>query len=261
MAFVNKSTQAEKLTLITSKIKAVKTLQRQPSNSTSGVLNTITEYLKINSPSKSVAVSKLLANHPEVKDEETLARCIDFHATKKCSCGLVAQKTLEQMAQALYDGQLELFKAQGKEQFAFSLECCTRYIYQLFVRYTLQGMGKETQLVSLYSKTMLLAYEQHKTKSRVWVRQADYDTDVNMAVDVEFMVGNTPILGVQVKGEMYAQLSSANDFVRRNIGKNEQYRLIHKADVFYAYYDKDGKWVNLGYLTDAIKNALAVRGL
>lgn len=261
MAHINKSSKAEKLVSITAKIKAVKTLQRQPSNSTSGVLNTITEYLKINSPSKSIAVSKMLANHPEVKDEETLARCIDFHATKKCSCGLVAQRTLEQMSQALYDGQLELFKAQGKEHFAFSLECCTRYIYQLFVRYTLQGMGKEVQLVDMYSKTMLIAYEQHKTKSRVWVRQADYDTDVNMAVDVEFMVGNNPILGVQVKGESYAKLGSGNEIVRRNLGKNEQYRLIHKADVVYAYYDKDGKWLNLPNVTEAVRNALAVRGL
>lgn len=198
---------------------------------TGGLLNTLNGKMGISAPYNSVPVIKLInTHHPRSYDE--LEQLIEYHYTHDCPCGIKSKGTVYDFGRNLYEAQKKYFK-----DYLFTLDECVQWEYDLFIVNSLKGSMMEK----------LARNEVRKAISpRCKVVKTERVIDEEYRIDLEITRDDKVLLGVQVKPYTY---TFTNDYVKEsNVVRNSNYGY----DVFYLYYDDDGRFVNIDEISSLL---------
>jgi hypothetical protein len=128
-------------------------------HSTGGPLNPISELdgrqKSLTSKANSISLNELKKRHPEIKYNEQMWAEVDRHYHENCECGLKSKKTLEMIAQSIYDEQDRpeakvILEKKGDSKWDF--ETVLEWVKLLYGRNTLKGQGMEKYGVDIVVK-------------------------------------------------------------------------------------------------------------
>ncbi len=199
---------------------------------TGGELNLLNGKYGISAPHNSVPVMKLIKVHkPQSKSE--LCDLIKFHFENNCGCGIKSRGTVEDFGKLLYAAQI---KEWGENK--YTLKQCIQWEYDLFVTQSLKGRGIEKTAFRLLNKIL--------SALALKVVYAEGYIDEELRVDLIVMRKNEAICGIQVKPLTF------NKMRRGVIVFNKKANEKWGHPVFYLFYDKNEKIINVEEVTEAI---------
>ena len=205
-------------------------------NSSGGPLNDICEKFRIKTRKNSIPVIALQGKHT-VHSAQELADLIDSHHKDNapCDCGIVGQKTMEQISKSLYDAQ---FTEQGKailtlkNDTPYDMETCRAWTFNLFAVNSFKGKLVEDTALADMRKAVSDYYKVDKSSE---------DLDCGSAVDLVVSIRETDeiIAGIQIKPESYFAMN--RQYVKTAV-KEAQSRV--SFPVHDLVYDSQGDFIN-----------------
>ena len=205
-------------------------------NSSGGPLNDICEKFRIKTRKNSIPVIALQGKHT-VHSASELASLIDIHHKDNppCECGIVGQKTMEEISQALFDAQ---FTEQGrailtlKNDEPYDIETCRAWTYNLFAVNSFRGKLVEDAALNEFRASVSEEYIVDKTTE---------DMDCGSAVDlvVLFRETNEIIAGIQIKPESFFSMN--RQYVKTAVREAQSKLAFPVHDLIY---DSNGDFTN-----------------
>jgi len=205
-------------------------------NSSGGPLNDICEKFRIKTRKNSIPVIALQGKHT-VHSASELATLIDEHHKDNppCECGIVGQKTMEEISQALYDAQ---FTEGGrailtlKKDKPYNIETCRAWTYNLFAVNSFRGKLVEDAALTEFRVSVSEEYI---------VDKATEDMDCGSAVDLIVILRETEesVAGIQIKPESFFTMN--RQYVKTAV-REAQSKL--NFPVHDLIYDSNGDFTN-----------------
>lgn len=204
-------------------------------HSTGGPLNPISELdgrqKSLTSKANSISLNELKKRHPEIKYNEQMWAEVDRHYHENCECGLKSKKTLEMIAQSIYDEQDRpeakvILEKKGDSKWDF--ETVLEWVKLLYGRNTLKGQGMEKKAIDDLSPILW------KYKLEI----ASDELDKKYGVDIVVKNKNQQIVGgIQVKPLSY---------YRTGIDHVKQMNDAWEHPVYHLKYDdlENKNWLN-----------------
>ncbi len=199
---------------------------------TGGELNLLNGKYGISAPKKSVPVMKLIKVH-NPKSKAELYELINSHFEKTCACGIKSKGTVTDFGKNLYESQI---KEWGK--YKYTLKQCIQWEYDLFVTQSLKGKNIEKTACDLLNKIL--------SALTLKVVYSEGYTDEELRVDLIIKNNNNAICGIQVKPLTFNKMREG--VILFNKKANQKWG----KPVFYLFYDKNEKIVNVEEITEAI---------
>lgn len=198
---------------------------------TGGPLNVLNGKMGISAPNKSVAVMKLIKIHKPLS-KDALVQLIEYHYKNDCKCGVKSQGTVEMFGKNLYESQLKYWNENR-----YSLKDCIQWEYDLFVIQSLKGGIIEKKAIKLLNN-LVIGYK---------FEEAEGFLDEELRIDLLIQKNSVEIAGIQVKPLTFKFMRQ--EVILFNTTANKKWG----KPVFYLFYDKEEKFVNINDIVLEIK--------